>query len=110
MTEDNRMTHDPELERILARASQPTAPTRGAAEIMAAIGRRHGSSTVVPFPAARVRVPWTALGALAASLAFGIYLGASGLADPFFDSDDLAGLEDPTSILSVDDDSEGEVS
>ena len=110
MTEDNRMTHDPELERILARASRPPAPARGAADIMAAIARQEGGGTVAAFPAARARVPWTALSALAASLAFGIYLGASGLAEPFFNSDEMAGLDEPGEIISVDDEADGDFS
>jgi hypothetical protein len=75
------------LDSALSRASRPVAPA-GAAERLAA--RVDDVSTVVPF-ARRPQAPHTrraalpgrlaAMVALAASLALGIYLGASGQAD-----------------------------
>ena len=100
------MTHDPDIDAILARASTPEPPAHGPADIVAEIERRE---KVVAFPARR-RIPWAAIAALAASLAFGVYLGATGEADVLLGLDTVAEFDGFGGFDATDDDVDGDVS
>ena len=100
------MTHDPDLDAILARASTPHSPVHGPRDIMAAI---EAKDKVVAFPRRR-HVPWAAVTALAASLAFGIYLGATGGADALLGIDTVAEFDGFGGFDASEDDVDGDVS
>lgn len=94
------------IDRVLAGASTPAVPQAGAARIAA---RLPSKREIVGFRPRRPawRNSWAIASALAASLAFGVYLGTFSETDLLFDpglasSDDpvdLAGLGDVTDLL-----------
>jgi hypothetical protein len=100
-----------EVDRVLARAAAPPVSAEGRSRLLQAIAneRRGVPGNVIPLPV-RPRSPawsWASAAALAASLAFGVYLGTLDSANVIFDPNltssddpvDLAGLGDVSDYL-----------
>ena len=88
----NKNMTDMELDQLLAQATQPDLP-KGFAERLQAKLEQPAASNVIAFPARQQVKPstrryWLSAIPLAASLAFGIYVGAAGSLP-----DSLSGLE-----------------
>ncbi len=75
-----------ELDGLLGLASLPEPDAGAAVRLIARAATEPQAANVIAFPAARRRwsLPLPALSALAASLAIGLYLGASGLTAGLF--------------------------
>lgn len=91
------------LDRTLALASDPRPPDGAGARLLARMAAEEGSGNVVGLPAGRVRRrlehgPLPAISALAASLAIGLYLGASG-----FTGGLVPGVAEATEVVQIED-------
>lgn len=89
------------LDRLLAAASNPEPSAGLSGRIIAAAAPP--APNVVPFPQRPENraYHWPAVAALAASLAIGIYLGATNAGDVFFPTRDTASLDDPLDLMSA---------
>ena len=88
---------DAELDRLLALATRPPPPEGAEARLMARLAAAEAGANVVAFrQKPRRLVPWLSALPLAASLACGIYLGASGAADSYLPvaTDTVAAMDD----------------
>ncbi len=87
-----------EIDAVLARATAPVVPDGAHARLLARLAQSAARPNVVPFAPPHRRSGnwrvWPAMVALAASFAFGIYLGADGTADGLWPvaSDDAASV------------------
>lgn len=95
---------DAELDRLLALATRPEVPKGAEARLMARLAAAEAGENVVALtPRPRRLVPWLSALPLAASLACGIYLGASGLADPYISTTTTASAMDDAATPGLDD-------
>ena len=79
---DEDLKQEREIDIVLAHASRPAVPPGARERLLARLPAK--PATVEPFPSGRRKhgsAPWTAVAALAASFAFGIYLGTTGVGD-----------------------------
>ncbi len=92
MKQDRTDLHDEELNRLLAFASSPPAPLGAEARLL----KRLAAVETAPFPRAQNsgRKYWLAGLPLAASLALGLYIGASGTSLMTAEDADIASLEE----------------
>lgn len=120
MTHDNDLMTDKELDSLLAHASTPPAPLGARQRLLAKAALEQGGamvSNVVPLrrvEQGRSRLGWLAGLPLAASLAFGIYLGSAGGLESLLptatynllagttDDEPLTGIEDVESFTEDD--------
>lgn len=77
MREDQKLISDIELDRLLAQASMPKIPTAFQKQMLARINLKQ-SANVITLPQRRRTSGWLVGLPLAASLALGLWLGASG--------------------------------
>ena len=81
MTHDDELMSDRDLDILLSHASTPGLPLGAKARLLAKLEEQKAMSNVVPLrevETQRSRLGWLAGLPLAASLAFGIYLGSAG--------------------------------
>lgn len=106
---DEALKHQREIDAVLARASRPRVPPGAQDRLLAKLPAKP-AATVVPFAAGRRKqggAPWTAVAALAASFAFGIYLGAAGAGDDLWpsepaDAENVIGLGEAEAFFNGD--------
>jgi hypothetical protein len=115
MDKDNNGLSDEDLDQLLAQASRPAVPKDFAARLQEKL-ERPADNNVIAFPqrqkptAKPISRLWLSAIPLAASLAFGIWVGAAdklpeSLSSPFIttaDADGNLGIEDTESFLNGD--------
>jgi len=90
------------IDAVLTAATAPQAPA-GLASRIAASAVAQTSNVVAFAPRSARKLPyWPAAAALAASLAIGIYLGATSPGDMFFPATGTAALDDPLGLMNFD--------
>lgn len=97
-----------EIDRVLARAAMPAPSVQGKAQLLARIAREKPKADVVPFERARARPrpsiwSWGTAAALAASFAFGIFLGGTTNFGNFRSDSDVVEIDDPIVLTGIDD-------
>ena len=96
-----------EVDQVLALARAPEVPAGARARLMAEAARQKPQQNVVPFDKGQTRPrpsvwSWGAAAALAASFAFGIFLGTTNFAARLGDSD-VVEIDDPIVLTGIDD-------
>lgn len=97
-----------EIDRILARAERPRAPAGAKAQLLAKAARERQQVNVVPIGGGRARPTpsiwsWGTAAALAASFAFGIFLGDNTSFGNFLAGGDVVEIDDPIVLTGIDD-------
>ena len=97
-----------EIDQVLTLAARaPQAPADARARLLAEAARQKPQQNVVPFDKGQVRPrpsvwSWGAAAALAASFAFGIFLGTTNFAARLGDGD-VVEIDDPIVLTGIDD-------
>jgi hypothetical protein len=97
-----------EIDRVLAKAIPPAPSTHGKAQLLARIAQEKQTVNVVPFEPVRTRPrpsiwSWGTAAALAASFAFGIFLGGNTNFGNFRTDSDVVEIDDPIVLTGIDD-------
>lgn len=97
-----------EIDRVLAKAVPPAPSAQAKAQLLARIAREKQQINVVPFerPLAKPRPSiwsWGTAAALAASFAFGIFLGGNTNFGNFRSDSDVVEIDDPIVLTGIDD-------
>lgn len=97
-----------EIDRVLAKAIPPAPSAQGKAQLLARIAQETQKVNVVPFERARARPrpsiwSWGTAAALAASFAFGIFLGGNTSFGNFRTDSDVVEIDDPIVLTGIDD-------
>lgn len=98
-----------EIDRVLAQAPAPRIPAGAAARLLARAGRIEPAPQVIPLDRRSLRGgspsiwSWGAAAALAASFAFGIFLGTTNFASLPNGGSDVVEIDDPIVLTGIDD-------
>jgi hypothetical protein len=97
-----------EIDRVLAKAIPPAPSVQGKAQLLARIAREKQTVNVVPLERVRTRPrpsiwSWGTAAALAASFAFGIFLGGNTNFGNFRADSDVVEIDDPIVLTGIDD-------
>ncbi|QIG49663.1 hypothetical protein G5V57_19250 [Nordella sp. HKS 07] len=97
-----------QVDRILARAARPTPPAGARAQLLARAAREPQKVNVTPLDHGRVRPrpsiwSWGTAAALAASFAFGIFLGGNTNFVNLRGDNDVVEIDDPIVLTGIDD-------
>ncbi|MBK1869965.1 hypothetical protein [Taklimakanibacter albus] len=97
-----------EIDRVLAKAVPPAPSAQGKAQLLARITQEKQKVNVVPFERARAKPrpsiwSWGTAAALAASFAFGIFLGGNTNFGNFRSDSDVVEIDDPIVLTGIDD-------
>lgn len=97
-----------EVDRVLAKAAPPQVPAGAKALLLARVAETKQQVNVVPLAPARAKPrssvwSWGTAAALAASFAFGIFLGNSTNFANFGTDSDVVEIDDPIVLTGIDD-------
>lgn len=106
--EPGLLTEASEIDRVLAKTVPPAPSAPGKAQLLARIAQEKPKVNVVPFERARAKPrpsiwSWGTAAALAASFAFGIFLGGNTNFGSFRSDSGVVEIDDPIQLTGIDD-------